>query len=510
MSKPKRFLSLLLASFFASLLATSAWAESPTLSALELDRVLAAARSKTLERLRLDAELAAVRADVGLAEAPHDTILFGNLFWQQDRSESAVIFNGDRRDKLLGEVGVRKVLPTATQLEAKLTQSRDYTDYPPANPAGGFDVSTIQSYNPARETKVEVMLVQPLWRNWLGREFEQQRRLLTSGIVPAELNLQLQEQMVQAEIEQTYWNLAEVEAQLRLTERLIGLSVRFAAHMRERIKYGRADQVDLAGAEAQVVAQEGRFLDLYAIAEHYRRRLRMALDPAAPMPADVTAPTPVGVPVGVLTRGGLGRAAATPEAAYELALQQRLDLRLLDEQRAPLRAQIDLAKEKNKPSLNAFAGLGTNGLEGRYDRATVDAFDDGKHLSYKLGLAAEVNLQKSELGAREQQTAAQLAVLDARAEAARANARQEVEFAFSGFEQARRKRIQALRAIDSLQVKRDAEYRKFVQARSEEIAVLSYDIEVLAAEADVIAADKLERDSEVRLRTALHAYPKGR
>jgi hypothetical protein len=135
------------------------------------------------------------------------------------------------------------------------------------------------------------------------------------------------------------------------------------------------------------------------------------------------------------------------------------------------------------------------------------SFSDN-HLRFLVGLQADIPVQHTANAAEQRSLAAEKAIQDARAAQIAANLRRDIELAFSGMASAAALVEQAERTRFVLQAKRDAEQSKLALARTDEVAVLRYDLELLAADGDRIAALKSARDAEAALRLILHAYPR--
>ncbi|MCL4748471.1 MAG: TolC family protein, partial [Burkholderiaceae bacterium] len=186
------------------------------------------------------------------------------------------------------------------------------------------------------------------------------------------------------------------------------------------------------------------------------------------------------------------------------------DLALIEASRAPLRTQQELAREQARPDVAVFGSLGTNGLEGSMGRSIPDSADDVNHLTWVIGVAAEVNLGKTASRSQDEAAAARLAALDAQRAVILRDVAREIDLAFQALDGARRRLEQAKRQRDALIRKRNLAQAQFRQARTEEIAILGYDIEVDNVEMERIDALQAAREAEARLRLALHAYPEER
>lgn len=473
---------------------------------LDLDKALRLARANAVELAEIEADLQRARAEASIVFGAYDSGLFGNTRWLQDSSEQVSTFAGDRRDQTQGEFGFRKLLPTATLLQTSVKHLRDYTKYPPAPepdptaPPGtgalAFDVSQFQSFNPAYATRLEVLVKQPLWRNRFGRELDLQEELASLGILEPTYRRRIVLQAVQAETEGMYWTLAALEARLNLMEDLLRASRRFAGLMARRTEFGRADQVDVASAESAVVVQEGAVLELKLAAEDVRKRLAIRLADGSDLK----------IPPHVLERGALPAASTDPHEARKLAREQRADLGLILESLRPVRVQEKLAREEGRPSLSFVGSVASNGLEDGAAASAPDAFNDGNHLTYLVGLELDVNLGRTASREKLRAASARMASLEARARVLRRDIDRDIDLAFQALDAARQRIEQADRNVAGLQAKRDAEQKKFLQARSEEIAVLRYDMEITAAKVDRVSALQEIRQTEARIRHALHAY----
>lgn len=474
----------------------------------ELDELLAAARRNAVELQEADALQREAEAQAAEFLGIYDPTLFGNARFVWDESPQTMAFAGDRRDQLLGEVGARKLFPTATFLQASLRHERAYTAYPPPpppqpSPIPGLpaqpvlDVSAFQSYNPAYTTRLELTARQALWRNFLGREFELQQELARAGLIRPGYERQLRLQVVQAETEQLWWALAAVEAQHALLTRILDLSDEFARQMGRRAQLGRAEDVDVAAAESAHVQREGALLQLDLARRELRRRLaiRTGLDEAR-------------IGFAALAAAGEGDMPGDATGAVEQALQGRADLALIEASREPLRLQARLAREQQRPELGLLGSLGSTGLKGSAGRSVGDSVNGLDQLTWVVGIEVEVPLGNRGPKAREQAAGARLAALDAQAAVIRRDVQREVELALQLRDGARERLAQVERQREALQRKRDLTAQRFRQARTDGIAVVGYEIEVLNVDMERIAAMQSLREAEARLRMALHAYPR--
>ena len=172
----------------------------------------------------------------------------------------------------------------------------------------------------------------------------------------------------------------------------------------------------------------------------------------------------------------------------------------------PLYEDIALVKEQEKPQLDFFVEAASTGLAERGEDAAEKA-GEGKRPVYSVGLTLNMDLGDTRVSAKRAEVAAGVAELDAQKVEADRNLRREINLAYLALSHSYRKRAQASRSVESLRKKWIEELKKVRQARSEEIAALVFEIEMLSAQAAEIVSKYNARIAEARIRHSLHAYP---
>src|SRR5690606_22774200 len=107
-----------------------------------------------------------------------------------------------------------------------------------------------------------------------------------------------------------------------------------------------------------------------------------------------------------------------------------------------LRTQQDLAREQGRPEVAVFGSLASSGLEGSFGRSVPDAVDDGDHLTWVVGVEAQINLERTAPRAQDEAAVARMAALDAQRDVILRDVGREIELAFQALDGARRRLAQ--------------------------------------------------------------------
>jgi outer membrane protein TolC len=477
-----------------------------------LSDLLSEARRNAPELREWRATYSKAKASSGAVEGAFDTTIFADTQFTHDKSQSPSTGAGDSRNMRQSTIGVRRMFGTGTKMEVAVEGARQETIYPenesttptvdPTNPGAGqvpaFDNSVFeQDPNPSYQSKLALTISQPLWRNFGAEEVDLQQKIANNRSVGPGYTFRIQEQGVQAETEQLYWALLKLEEQIKITKKLVAKSREFRRLMNDRTKIGRADQVDVASAESSLVSQEGQLLDLELASEETRKRLSYRINPyGSSEPLTIR---------GDLTKSPLGLAAPSRARAFSYGKENRLDLKMIQAQIPGVQAEKDLAREKDKPSLDLYSSLASNGL-GEDQSGSQGEVGKFKHNTVTVGLKFEMSLGGSTGRAEMAASTAELQRLSAQRTTIERNFRREIDLAYTAHEASRKQSIQAEKNIKSLQRQLRAEQRKFKQARSEKIGAIRFEMEVLVAEMGRVEAHYKARLAESRVRHAIHSY----
>ena len=357
------------------------------------------------------------------------------------------------------------------------------------NPASSFPI------NPQHQSQLTIEFSQPLWRNFLAKELDLQELILAGSAIPAKFQGLIKEQQIQGETELLFVKLAQMREQQSLIQKMTKLSEKFYRLMAKRDTYGRAEQLDVAEAKAQVVKVGGLLLNIKLAIKSIEKQLAFRIYQRS-YPARVSFET---FP---LSRPAIPLPATNTKKLVEIALNKRLDLAMLKESGLPLKAQLDLAKEQKSLSINLFGNAVINGLEAN----ASEAFAELRHPKYTVGIKLALPIGQNSFRAEKEQVLAGLKELEHKSRLSVHYIKRDIELAWLDLESADQLYEQAKSHEYSLNVLLKEERKRISQARSDEIAAIRYQIDILSAKMDAIKALAGARESEARIRLICHAY----
>ncbi|MFW7380552.1 MAG: TolC family protein [Oligoflexus sp.] len=491
-----RHVFVLSAIFTVFFLPPMAWTQvKPPNRELSIADVLQIARQNAVEPLAYQAEQKAYEADALAMNRVFDSKL--TAMWQKSHDDGPLnqLTHGEERRQDRLETSYQVLLPSGTSVEVSASWMKQGLKFP--FPIGSIDPINAPRYNPEHETLVGVAVRQSLWRNWMTKEIQQAREVMAGKAIEPQFQALSQLQDVQGEAEHLYWQLVGINEQVAVAEQLVKISKSFAKSMERRRNIGRSDDVDVADADSLVLAREADLLNLVVQQNQLQERLRIRLFGHDPLQR-------LRVPARLPRNPPLALSVQRAPQAMELAKKNRFDLRMLEKQRELSDKQVELAKEQALPDIGLFVSYHRRGLADELNQSLED-LDGGSIAS--IGMDLNWTLGSTEK--KEQTRAAQLRKqsLDYHGQMLSRMVKQNLNAAFERMDGAKRQRQLAETHIQVLRAKKAAEERKLRQARSDELAVQRYEIEVLSAEMQRIDAHLRLLLAIADIRTLTHAYP---
>ncbi|MFK7827290.1 MAG: TolC family protein [Oligoflexales bacterium] len=481
--------------------------ETPKLLAVNLSEGLKLVRRQNLElaELREQENQATARAQKVLGA--YDSELAWTSSHSTDRSKSQTN-SYEKLTTTSHELSWQKFTGLGSSIKLGLNYQNTELEFPTPSPpvviSPGIEIDAYNppdsfSLNPQHQSSLSIEFSQALWRNWLAKELDLQQIILRGSAIPPRYQRFMKEQQIQGETELLFVKLSQLREQERLIQRMTQLSEKFYQLMSKRDTYGRAEQLDVAEAKAQVVKVGGQLLNIKLAIKNIEKQLSFRLYSKS-MPQSVSFET---FP---LTRPAIPLPAATSKKLIQTALEKRFDLAMLSDSVNPLRAQLDLAKEQKSMSVNLFGSATINGLE---EEAT-EAVSELKHPKYTVGLKLAVPLGQNSFRAEEEQVLAGLNEIEHKKSLSIHYIKRDVELAWLALNSADQLYKQAKSHESSLAALLKEERKRISQARSDEIAAIRYRIDILGAKMDAVKALADARESEARIRLICHAYPSER
>ncbi|SME95825.1 TolC family protein [Pseudobacteriovorax antillogorgiicola] len=472
------------------------WGDFALSVTLSLQEALKLAREHSSLPEKYLSQRQAFIAQGNRANQAFDTRLSFTYQQIEDDGELSSPSNGESRTRFSREFKASKLLPTGTYIELGTQWDQQKVRYS-VDPAS-INPIFAPTYNPEHQVLYGVTIRQSLWKNLWSRLVKLQQQVGIDQSITPSYRLEIEQQSRQGLVESYYWQLVALNQQKSVAEKLVKESRKFVRAMKRRKTIGRADEVDVASAEAAFVNHEGLLLNidihqtqiqshlahlLYGVG-HRGQRIRVP----ARLPSN--------------PRNQLPYRSAS-QALKQLA-EHRLDIKMVRRLQDASHAKIDLAEESLKPELDLFASYHKRGIAGEGDKALEDA-DNGDIAI--VGLSVTWNIENK--GAEQDRVAADYERRQWQAEeqVIYNGVARELEVAYKALAGTARQLRLKSNQIQSLTRQRNAEQEKLSQARSDDVAVFRYQIEIQMAELEKIDALASKMTYLSQIRTLLHSYP---
>jgi len=475
-------------------------AKSGDSSAFTLDQILEKARKSSPRIEQANYQLKSKLAEANQVNAAFDSTVFAKYEKADDKTMQNSTFAGDRRTQRGYQVGIRRFFGTGTKLELSWEQSRAENLYNSTEVSSATVTPTSNNFDPANSTAYEINLSQELWRNFWAREVRLQEQMMLTAAESQRYQNKLLKQQIQVETESLYWNLILIKEQMAIAQKLVNRAKKFSKQMSRRVEVGRADRVDEAAAASQVIAQEDSLIELDIMKDNLLKRLEMNIDPTGGTKLTLDQlDTPLSKSFHTLP-------ATDTTAGFELGKKQRLDLAIVTGQQKTTELKRDFAKEQGRPSISLFGRYKQNGM----DVSSSDAYKEAvksRHPLVAFGIELEMSIGNTKSASGVIAATEEMAGLSSQRQLILSNFRRDLAIAFTELNGANRRFRQAEKKIKTFQQKQRREQAKLKQARSDQVSVIRYEMEVLVAKNEKYLAQKRMRDSESQIKYLLHAYP---
>lgn len=474
------------------LIITDGYSQTQSLS---LDEALRLSRENAPESLVYEKQAQALMAEAKQVYQALDGQMAAS--WQTSQDDGSLNFasRGEKRVEDNFQASYRKSFLTGSFLEVSSSWRRQTIKFP--FPLDGVDPFNAPKYNPENQSLLGVTFRQSLWRNWRSKELRLSESVLENLAIEPRYRAELESQDIQSQTEQLYWQLAGVDAQISIAQKLIATNETFANSMRQRAKLGRSDDVDVAEAESMLISREADLLELQILRDQIKSRLKVRLwGPESSKQIRIAQ--------------SLSTIRANPanvtqlSQAIELASKQRLDLRMIERQIQASQGQVFLEKEKNRPDLGVFISHFKRGLG---DKVGNSAENLGAGDITSVGIDISWPLGSSKLDSTTQAAQLRQESLRAQQSSLIRVVAQNLEVAFERLQGASRQKALANNQLSSIDGKKRAEQKKLNQARSDDVAVLRYEMEKLNAQILLIDADLNLKLAQADIRALIHGYP---
>lgn len=286
--------------------------------------------------------------------------IFGALEASEEEASETARATGEifgvTADDVSGEIGIRQTLPTGTDVELGVTQSRSTSSRTPEQ----------------QEARVGLTVTQSLLRGFGPSVNLASVRQAQLGTLASVYELRGYAESFVADVEVAYWNYVRARAEIRIFEGSLAVARRQLEEVEERIEIGSLSRSDGALDRGEVARRESALIDARAALEAQRLTLARLLN-ADTERLDyeidaITEPQSDIEPIGEIAE------------RIALALQSRPDLNEARLRLAQDRLETVVTRNGLLPRLDLFVDLGKTG----YADTFAGSFEDIEENSYDV------------------------------------------------------------------------------------------------------------------------------
>jgi outer membrane protein TolC len=299
---------------------------------------------------------------------------FGQVAHTVDEKPPSSFLNGDKMEATSYSFGVQKIWSFGLQSQLSYTLNQvelERDDIPTAlgvggngavipNPLAALNDDSLKKFS---EGRTQLDLVQPLWKNWLGREYDLTRETTQAKLSAQRQGEQYKIKAMLAQAEFIYWQLALATDAVRTQE---GALVRFQKirdWVKNRVNMSLADRADLLQAEAGVKARRFEL----EITQRDRASLQRTFNSMRSVPGDrLDADV---MPINSRMLSDMSMAASSIK---------RLDIEVARSLEKAAESEVQQWREKFKPDVSIFGSYAMNSRDDSLGTAASDAFKADK------------------------------------------------------------------------------------------------------------------------------------
>lgn len=211
--------------------------------------------------------------------------------------------------------------------------------------------------NPSYSSTVSLNYTQPLLS---GRRTDNQRAALQSQQIQGQItDIQLDALVLDVtdQVRLRYWNLRATIEQIEIQRRALEQAQELLSQNELRVQLGSMAQIQVVQAESQVAAAEQALLNAEVQWRNAELALKSILIDGAADPLLSQTINPTELPT-------LSEQAVDIQAALEVALRERADLRQQRQQLAITELELDVTNDQRLPDLNLTASYSLQGVGG--------------------------------------------------------------------------------------------------------------------------------------------------
>jgi len=316
-------------------------------------------------------DLLIAETDLTYVQAVFDTFLYGGASYSEDKSDQLSVFAPTKTQTNEYYAGVRKTLPTGTEVDLHLGDTRSWSD------------STFVSKNPSHTAEWTAELTQPVGKNAFGFIDRNTITITRLAIMNAGLETQDRIEDLISKTEDAYWDLVFAKKDQDIYHGMLERATRLYESDKKNFEVGWVERVDLLNSEANLEKTKSEVL----IAENRYDRAEENLKLIMNMEDSVRI-----VPEDFLALHTFKK--ALPDCLKE-AFEKRRDYKIAKRDVDIRGINLKIKRNNEWPEIDLKMSMAMNGIESKFNDA-VATTSAAKHPSYYAGVEVNFPLENSE------------------------------------------------------------------------------------------------------------------
>ncbi len=220
---------------------------------LKLCLMIAIRNSFEVKLAKLDYQIA--ETEKLYSEAVFDTFLFGNVSYNEDKSQQTSVFAPDDAQTNIYSAGITKKLVTGTELSVNLGDTR------------GWNNSSFSTINPYHNAALTIDAKQPVGKNFFGYIDRTTVTITELAIKNADLATKTRIESFIAEVSKTYWRLVAMKKVLQERTDILNRAEKLHEANTKNFDLGVIEKGDFLASEANLLLRQN---DLMVAENNYR------------------------------------------------------------------------------------------------------------------------------------------------------------------------------------------------------------------------------------------------
>jgi hypothetical protein len=440
-----------------------------------LKEVLKFTRGNSITLKEQTATQNSLKKEVIALEGVYDFQLSFDSTYSYNSIDSSSALSGDNQTLIGTSLGFSKLFSSGTAVNLVFDYEKTKIGFDTA--AKEAAVSPYITYNPSFERSYTLSMSQSLWKNLMSKQVKLSQSIINNAVNSVDLQKQIENQEKQYQAERLFWNYMLLNNQVNYMNQLIEKSKKFLTLIEKRKSIGRADEVEVVESQSTLVGYEQNLLSLKMNRLEFKKNLinLMNLNKNSEyqeISADFYDKSFRGTTYVNYRRKSLNKDLKT--------LNKNLKMMLLNKEDMKFDLEKELNYEKTKSSFDFVAALKSGDLQGSGEDLISGLSNFKDQYSYSVGVKWVLPIGSTQRNATKQSLNYKKMSLANKKLLYKNELKKNLYMLYEKLKIMNLQVEQSKKQIKLMKLKRDKEKTKAAQARSEQIFVLRYEMELLS------------------------------